>query len=807
MKNAELIAQMNWHQKAAFLGGKNEWESMDFPKLGIPTMVMSDGPHGLRRQGETGDHLGLGGSKPATCFPTAATMANSWDPDLGEEVGRALGEEAQAMGVQVLLGPGLNIKRSPLCGRNFEYFSEDPYQSGKMAAAYSRGIQSQGVYSCLKHFAVNSQESKRMAMNAVIDERTLREIYLTGFEMGIKEGGAKAIMSSYNEVNGVYANENPHLLKEILRDDWGFDGIVITDWGASNDHAAGTAAGSNLEMPSAGFDSAREIIKAVSHGTLSEDDVNARVDELLTAVLETNSMAKGVAEEGTGFDIEAHHQIARKAAAESMVLLKNEENILPLAPGTKVAVIGDFAKDPRYQGSGSSKVNSTKVDTIENVIGNYDLDCIGIAGGYSRDGKVDYELAAEAVRIAAKADVVLFFFGLTDISESEGLDREHMRIPVNQIDLLDKLYKVNRNIVGVISAGSSIEMPWENQLCAILHAYLTGQAGASAMLDVLTGAVNPSGHLSETYPVKFEDNPVMNYYPAKERITLYKESLFEGYRYYNTAGIPVRYPFGYGLSYTSFQISRLAVEEDGVCFTITNTGSRDGAEVVQMYVGKLDPKIFRAKKELKGFKKVFLKAGESRDVKIPFDDYTFRYWNVRTEKWEVEGGEYEIMIGTNVEATCVAGTVMKEDTTNVLPYAAELLPSYMSGKICDVSDQEYDRILEGSVPHDKVTRKLDINDAMCDLKKSYNPISLLHWFILDRLIKDGEKKGVPNLNVLFQYNMPFRALAKMTGGLIGMDTVKGLVRFANLGVISGLVMMIFGLIKNFVLNAVYKMKL
>ncbi len=460
-----------------------------------------------------------------------------------------------------------------------------------------------------------------MAMNAVIDERTLREIYLTGFEIAVKEGKAKTIMSAYNEVNGVYANENKHLLNDILRDEWGFDGIVITDWGASNDHALGVAAGSNLEMPNPGLDSARELIAAVESGKIKMEDLDARVDELLDAVLTLYVNAQGKSDE---FDKNAHHQIARRAASESAVLLKNEGNTLPLKAGTKVAVIGDFAFVPRYQGAGSSLVNPTKIETISEMIGSYDLQVVGMSRGYSRNGEEDVVTKKEALDIAAKADVVLYFFGLNEDSESEGMDRTHMRIPQNQINLLQELGQVNPNLVGVISAGSAIEMPWHHYLKAMLHCYLNGQAGAGAVLDILMGKVNPSGKISETIPRRLEDTPAYRYYPSQERTSEYRESLYVGYRYYDTAKVPVLYPFGFGLSYTSFEYSDIKVTDEKVSFTIKNTGNYDGAEVAQLYVGLPSAKVFRPEKELKGFVKVYLKAGESKEVSIAFDDKTFR---------------------------------------------------------------------------------------------------------------------------------------------------------------------------------------
>lgn len=648
MKHGDLISKMTVEEKAAILSGQSEWSTREIKRLGIPSIFCADGPHGIRKQAGTGDHLGLNPSLKATCFPTAATIANSWDEKLGQELGEALGEEAAAQDVNVLLGPGLNVKRSPLCGRNFEYFSEDPYLAGKMAASYVRGIQSKGVYACPKHFAVNSQELRRMAMNAVLDERTMREIYLTGFEIVVKEGHAKALMTSYNQVNGTYANENKHLLKDILRDDWGFDGIVITDWGGSNDHVRGVAARSNLEMPAPGLDSARQILAALDSGELTADELDLCVDDLLDAIL---TLKKDGGHKKTDSHREAHHALARRAAAQSIVLLKNTaqpEAVLPLKNGCSVALIGDFAIYPRYQGAGSSMVNPTKVETLEKAIGNYPINCVGCARGYHRTGKYDEEMKKTALELAQRADTVIYCFGLDEISEVEGMDRSHMRIPQNQIELLEAIAKVNPNIVGVLSAGSSIEMPWHYCCKAILHGYLGGQAGAGAMMDVLTGKVNPSGRLSETYPVRYEDTPAFLNFPGTERNSEYRESIFIGYRYYDTARIRVQYPFGYGLSYTSFAYSGLKVTKEGIEFVLTNTGERDGAEVAQMYVGGPKGKIFRPDKELKGFAKVFLKSGGSKPVTILFDDKTFRYWNTRTDAWEVESGDYTIYVGANV---------------------------------------------------------------------------------------------------------------------------------------------------------------
>lgn len=793
MKHEEMIKKMTLEEKAAFLSGKGEWQTWDFERLGIPSMYCSDGPHGIRKQAGAGDHLGLNPSLPATCFPTAATMANSWDPALGEEIGRALGEEARVQDVHVVLGPGLNIKRSPLCGRNFEYFSEDPHLAGKMAAGYVRGIQSKGRYACPKHFAVNSQELRRMAMNAVVDERTLREIYLTGFEIAVKEGGAKALMTSYNQVNGTYSNENTHLLKDILREEWGYEGIVITDWGGSNDHIKGVAAGSDLEMPTPGMDSARQIVKAVQENRIPEEAVDACVDRLLDAVLTLTGRQE---EKPSEFDQEAHHALAKKAAAQSAVLLKNQEDILPLKPGTHVALIGDFAFEPRYQGAGSSMVNTIKLDKMSALIGGYDLTVVGMARGYKRDGEVDTVLEKEAVDLAQSVDVVLYCFGLDELSESEGVDRTHMRIPQNQITLLEAMARVNENIVGILSAGAAVEMPWHTSLKALLHGYLYGQAGAGAMLDIITGKVNPSGRLNETYPVRYEDTPAFKYFPSEERNSEYREALYVGYRYYDTAKVRVLYPFGFGLSYTEFQYRDLTVNPEGAEFTLTNTGNRDGAEVAQLYIGMKDGKVFRPAKELKGFQKVFLKAGESRRVHIPFDDKTFRYWNVRTDQWETEGGTYTIMIGASCLDIRLRTETEIEGTTDTYPYYTNRMSSYYSGLIGQVEDQEFQELLGYPIPSGKWNGDLTVNDAICQMYYAKSPAARFVYKKLTQMKKKSEDAGKPDLNILFIYNMPFRAIAKMTGGMVSMEMVGGIVTMVNGHLFRGLGHTIAGFFRN-----------
>ena len=769
---------MTIEEKAAFLSGKTVWQTREIDRLSIPSIFLSDGPHGIRKQAGAGDHLGLNASLNATCFPTAATIANSWNQDLGEEIGQALGEEAASMDVNILLGPGLNIKRSPLCGRNFEYFSEDPYLSGKMAASYIRGIQSKGVYACPKHLAVNSQELRRMAMDAVVDERTLREIYLTGFEIAVKEGHAKAIMSSYNQINGIYANEDKHLLTDILRKDWGFDGIVVTDWGGSNDHALGVMNGSHLEMPGTGKSGMRDIVRAVKDGTLPEEGLDQRLDELLNVVFATHQAT--VDGKGKKFDVEGHHALARKAAEESVVLLKNSNNILPLKPGTKVAVIGDFAKTPRYQGAGSSLVNPTRQpESILDVIADSGLVMTAYEQGYIRNRKPNAALAKSAVEAAKNADVVLVFAGLDEISESEGLDRTHMHMPQAQNELIDAITAVNTNVVVVLSAGSSIEMPWFDYVKGIVHGYLGGQAGASAMMNVLTGKVCPSGKLNETYPLHYEDTPAFHYYPSKERSSEYREALYVGYRYYTTVGKKVRFPFGYGLSYTTFAYSNLSVDKDGVTFTIKNTGDVEGTEIAQLYVGKQSETIFRPVRELKGFARVTLAPGEEKSVHIAFDDKTFRFYDTRTDTWEVESGNYQIMVGTDADTMVLEGSLDVVGTVAEGGYSKEILPEYFSGKIENVDDIEYRELYGREIPDGSWSGEIQMNDAVCQLYYGKGIFGKLFYGVLRILLKISEWQGKPNLNVLFNYNMPIRGYAKMTGGFVTMKMAEALTEMAN----------------------------
>lgn len=796
MKHTDIINSLDLEQKCALLSGSTVFTTRALPGKGVPAITLSDGPNGVRKQAGAADHLGLNPSVPATCFPTSATVANSWDPALGEAVGAAMGEEAAAQGVSVLLGPGLNIKRSPLCGRNFEYFSEDPYLAGKMAAAYVRGIQKNGIAACPKHFAVNSQELRRMASDSIVDERTLRELYLTGFEMVVKEAQPKTIMSSYNLINGTYANENAHLLQDILRRDWGFEGAVVTDWGGSNDHALGVKNGSTLEMPAPGGDAIRELMKAVQTGKITEADVDARLEELLELVFTT----KAAVDAAPGkFDADAHHALARRVAAQSIVLLKNENRLLPLIKKEKVAVIGDFAQTPRYQGAGSSAVNSIKVDSFLDCLAQSGLNSIGYAKGFDRQGKPDEALKTEAVQLAENADVVLLFMGLDEIKESEGIDRADMKLVDNQLALLTAVAAVNPNVVVVLSAGSSLESQWVKDCKALVYGCLGGQAGAGALVDVLTGAQNPCGKLAETWACSHDDTPAKENFGGDGPTVEYREGLYVGYRYYDTAGVPTAFPFGYGLSYTTFAYSDLKADETGVTLTVTNTGSCAGAEVVQLYVAKPDAKIFRPAKELKGFAKVYLAAGESKTVTIPLDDKAFRYWNVATHRWEVEGGSYQLLAGASSADIRLTTAVTVEGTGAPDPYAGKNLEHYRTAQVQNVPDAEFEALLGRPIPENRV--RIDRNMTLGEMGHGRSPLGWLVAAVLGALLRRSIKRGKPDLNILFQYNMPLRALAKMTNGAISMGMVDGIVMELQGFWIIGLVRVLLEAVKNAVLNS------
>jgi beta-glucosidase len=676
-----LLAELTLEEKASLLDGEDFWHTQPIERLGIPSIMVSDGPHGLRKQAEAGDHLGLNASVPATCFPPAAGLASSWDVELIDRVGAALGRECRAAEVSVLLGPGVNMKRSPLCGRNFEYFSEDPALAGDLAAALVNGIQSQGVGVSLKHFAANNQETDRMTVSADVDERTLREIYLPAFERVVTQTKPWTVMCSYNRINRVYVSENRWLLTDVLRGEWGYEGLVVSDWGAVARRDVGVAAGLDLEMPSSAGGGQRKILEAVRAGELSEADVDRAVTRVLTLV----DRAQPALEPGQTFDASAHHTLAREAAAASAVLLKNEDGILPLdaQDGGTVAVIGEFARSPRFQGAGSSQVNPTQVDTaldtLRSALGGHRE--VTFAPGFAiESGAADPALVEEAVRTAASAEVVVLFLGLPPSYESEGYDREHMDLPAHQVELLHAVADVNPRLVVVLSNGSVVTVaPWQDRAQAVLEGWLLGQAGGSATADLLLGVRSPSGKLAETIPVRYEDNPTIGAFPGEHGRVRYGEGLLIGYRWYDAHDIPVAYPFGHGLSYTTFEYTDLAVKKraDGerpevdVTLTVTNTGDRAGKETVQVYVSDPTATVYRPEQELRGFVQITLEPGQSIPVTVTLGLRAFAFWHDSVGRWVVEGGAFGVRVGASSRDIRLEATVELTGQDVVPPLTVE----------------------------------------------------------------------------------------------------------------------------------------
>jgi beta-glucosidase len=636
-----VSSELSLEQKAALVGGGGFWATAEIASAGIPSVMLTDGPHGLRKQAGGGDHLGLGESVPATCFPPAAGIASSWNPDLVERVGVALGREARAENVAVLLGPGINIKRSPLCGRNFEYFSEDPWLTGELGAAWVRGLQSQGVGASLKHFAANNQETNRMTVSAEVDERTLRELYFPAFERIVTEEQPWTVMCSYNRLNGVAAAENHWLLTEVLRDEWGFTGLVVSDWGAVDRRVPALTAGLDLEMPGPQADGVEAIVAAVRSGELAESVLDAAVDRVRSLVGRSHASI-GVAN--------VHHSssaLAREAAAESIVLLRNEGSLLPLETAQSIGVIGEFARTPRFQGAGSSQVRATRVDSALDAIGA--LAPVEFTPGYTLNGRGDSApLILEAVAVAKRADTVVLFVGLPDGDESEGYDRTHLDLPRAQLELVAAVAAANPRTVVVLTNGGVVSLePWHDSVPAILEAWLLGQAGGAAVADVVFGTVAPSGRLAESIPYRLQDTPSYLNFPGENDVVRYGEGVFVGYRYYETADVPVRYPFGHGLGYTTFELLDLEVSRDGsrASVTVTNTGNRAGKHVVQLYVSPPKSAVARPRRELRRFDKVALEPGESARIEFVLDARAYAHWDTRSGGWLVPGGDYLVEVG------------------------------------------------------------------------------------------------------------------------------------------------------------------
>ncbi len=650
MKHQTLIAQMTLAEKIALCSGADTFRTKAFDRYGIPSIAMADGPHGLRKQVATADHLGINASVPATAFPTASLTACSWDRDLLHELGAAIGEEALQEDIAIVLGPGANIKRNPLCGRNFEYFSEDPYLAGEMAAAWIRGLQSRGIGASLKHFAANNQESERMSSDSVMDERTLREIYLPAFEKAVKRGQPATVMCAYNKLNGTYCSDNRTLLREILRDEWGFEGVIVTDWGAMNDRDKSFEAGLDLEMPGSKGHFDETVITAVRSGKLAE----GRVDESVDRLLELAFRAVEQRRPGYRYDAEAHHRLAQRIAAGSAVLLKNKDSLLPIRPGRKIALIGALAKTPRYGGAGSSHITPTRLSSAADGFDRLGITYTGYEG-YPLRGAADEALIAAAVAGARESDVAVIFAGLPEEYESEGFDRTTLAIPESHHALIARVAEANPNTAVVLVGGAPVEMPWLPKVKAVLNLYLAGQAGGPAAAELLSGKVNPSGKLAESYPVRYADVPSAGFYETGGKQAQYREGIYVGYRYYDKARKEVLFPFGHGLSYTTFEYRDLILSGDTldapydlkVSLTVRNVGPVDGAEVVQIYVSDLAHSVFRPEKELKEFAKVPLQAGETKRVTFALDARSFALYDPGAGDWVTPGGRYRILVGAS----------------------------------------------------------------------------------------------------------------------------------------------------------------
>ena len=800
-KHRELLSKLTREEKASLMSGGSYWQTKPIARLGIPSILLADGPHGLRKQTGGGDHLGVNRSLPATCFPTAATLANSWDADLLERVGSALGAEAAAEGVRVLLGPGLNIKRNPLAGRNFEYFSEDPLLAGTLAASFIRGVQSHGVAASAKHFAVNSQETRRMTIDEIVDERALHEIYLEGFRIAVTEGKPWTVMSSYNRVNGTYANEHRGLLHETLRRRWGFDGLVVTDWGGNNDRVAGLIAGNALEMPAAGGETDREIVRAVAGAALDEAVLDERVAELLELIERTEpaqhagtlpegSITAEAAPASAGLH-DAHHELAVAAAGRSIVLLENRLRTLPLAPGgpARVAVVGDFAGTPRYQGAGSSLVNPTRIVSPLDALRDSGLHISGYEPGFSRRGSRSHGRARRALRLASEADVILLFLGLDEAAEAEGIDREHMRLADNQLALADELFALGIPVVVVLAGGAPVELPFASQAAAIVHGYLPGQGGGQAIADMLTGRANPGGKLAESYPVRYADVPSAASYAQAEATAEHRESIYVGYRHYDKVGLPVRYPFGHGLSYTSFEYSDLVATPEHARLTITNTGDVAGSEVVQVYVEApgLAAHAFRAVRELRGFCRVDLAPGESREVRIPLAEHAFDVFHGTDRDWRRVAGSYTIQAAASsrdiraaATVEIVAGDRRARDAAASAP--TTLSPHYVSGRVELASSDDFAGLLGRPLPSPdwpvggRLTREHSIAQT-----RGRGGVAGLLYFAIDRSRAVLLALGRPLQANTTRYalEIPLRSVARMSNGLMTEPMLDGLLLMVN----------------------------
>jgi beta-glucosidase len=786
----DLINQMTLEEKASLCSGLNFWYTKGIERLGVPSIMMTDGPHGLRKQIGDADIVGLNESVPATCFPTASALAATWNRDLVYQVGKALGEECLQEKVGVILGPGVNIKRSPLCGRNFEYFSEDPFLTGEIAKSHINGVQSQGIGTSMKHYSVNNQEYRRMVVDAVVDERALREIYLTGYEIAVKEAQPWTLMCAYNKVNGTYCAEHPYLMTEILKEEWGHEGLVVSDWGAMNDRVEGLKAGVELEMPGSPNGNDQKIAAAVQSGELDEEILDQAVERILTMIFKAEASLAGDHQ----YDQGAHHELARRVAGEGAVLLKNKKGILPLGKNSKIALIGLFAKSPRYQGAGSSLIQPTRLDNLhDELIKFVGGQNIVFAAGYTEKGdQADEDLIQEALAAAESSEVVVISAGLTDMYETEGLDRDHMKMPPGHDALIQALADSHQKVVVVLSNGSPVEMPWANSVSGILEGYLGGQAGAGAIADILLGNVNPSGKLAESFPHKLEDNPSHHYFPSGPATVEYRESIFVGYRYYDEVKQDVLYPFGHGLSYTTFEYSDLQSSRNRMSDTdaltvkvkVKNAGNLAGKEIIQLYVRDTKSSVFRPQKELKGFAKVDLNPGEETKVEFELSRRAFAFFNPDIKDWQIESGEFEILIGASARDIRLRETITIESGQKMPSAAGDQLAAYHNfPKGTPVSLHDFEALLGSPVPANEGSKKgnYTINTPIGDMTDTIIG-RLLHNFMGNQMKKMiAGQEGTPTALLMeaMAKEVPLRSILMSSDGSLTREMLDGLVTMVN----------------------------
>lgn len=786
----EILQQLTLEEKISLCSGLDFWRLKGIERLGIPSIFITDGPHGLRKQAENLEGVDLRGV-PATCFPTASASANSWNRELLYAIGAAIAEECQQEGVAVVLGPGINIKRSPLCGRNFEYFSEDPLLGGELAAHFINGAQDQGVGTSLKHFAVNNQESRRNNIDVIVDARALHEIYLAGFEIAIKKAQPWTVMSAYNKVNGSYCSENALLLDTELRKSWGFEGVVVSDWGACNERVAGVAAGMDLEMPSSGGLNDAKILAAVKSGELDMAALDNCVLRILQLILKAASQQRV----NYRYDREAHHLLARRAAAESAVLLKNGEvkndkNILPLSKTAKIAVLGAFAEQPRYQGAGSSQITAWRIDNALDAFKLLAPDTVYAPGYHRHQDIVDESLIAAACDAARGADVAVVFAGLTEIYESEGFDRKHLRLPDSHNVLIERVAAVNPNIVVVLTNGAPVSMPWIHSAKAIVAGFLAGQAGGGAIVDILFGAVNPSGKLAETYPLRLEDNPSHHYFPGGPFTVEYRESIYVGYRYYDTAQVPVLFPFGHGLGYSRFEYSELQLsasridEHDTLTVTlqVKNCGSVAGAEIVQLYVRDNDSTVFRPHKELKEFAKCLLQPGAQRTLEFKLPRRAFAYYNAEAGAWQVESGAFDILIGASSADIRASATVWVESAAHSA--ASEALKNQLAAyyrlkaAALQIDDATFTALYRAPLPlNQRANTAFDLNSTLSEIRTTFIGRQLYAAVLrkMQKMLPADTDPTVGKMVGEVVADMPLRQLAMFSGGKLTFELMDGLI--------------------------------